>query len=57
MWLRTIVTPGGRVVQEKLAGEHTHTDGSSPEAFAPRHTLRQQEALTSDASTPGREAG
>ena len=29
MWLRAIVTPGGRVVQGKLAGEHTHTDGPS----------------------------
>ena len=29
MWLRAIVTPGGRVVQGKLTGEHTHTDGSS----------------------------
>ena len=57
MWCRTIVTPAGRVVQGKLAGEHTHTDGSPPEAFTPRHALRRREDLASDANTPGKAAG
>jgi len=54
---RAIVTPGGRVVQGKLAGEHAHTEGSSLEAFTPRHCLRWREDLASDANTPGKDAG
>jgi hypothetical protein len=57
MWLRAIVPPSGRVVQEKLAGEHTHTEGASPEAFTPRHALRRREDLASDANTPEKDTG
>ena len=45
MWLQTIVPPGGRVVQGKLAGEHAHPEGSSPEALAPGYALRRREDL------------